>query len=486
MISVQQLRYRSIRFVIHHQHFFLSAGIILGLMGSAMAIGWLSKRGISFLSLILAGTFLALGLLIGYRLGRFEYGILAVPITAGLVNFYTLPTGTESRIVFSLLISLGMVGVWILQLFLSKDRVFLKPSSLNRPVKLFVVVSFISYFWSILLRDPQVFVWNSFPYVQLAALAVNVTLPLFALFVANKIEDMRWLKYIAWIVVGLGAFIIFSIVTKDGLNRLFFNGSRGLFATWACAICYALALFDKNLSRWVRLALLGVVLAWLYYYYVLNVVWLSGWIPIVIACAVITFFRSRRLFVIGVIIGTLYLALDYNKLYQQIVVSNINEGSAGRIILWEINIDLVMKHPLFGVGPAGYAVYYMTYNPTDARSTHNNYFDVLAQTGIVGFVIFIWMMITFLKLANRARLIVKNRETFSEAFAAAVIGGGVASMVAMMLGDWVLPFAYNQTITGFDNASFTWLFLGGGVALYQILKAKGTLRPDDITSVETI
>jgi len=39
----------------------------------------------------------------------------------------------------------------------------------------------------------------------------------------------------------------------------------------------------------------------------------------------------------------------------------------------------------------------------------------------------------------------------------------------MMLGDWVLPFAYNQTITGFDNAVFTWIFLGGVAGLYYLV-----------------
>ena len=95
-------------------------------------------------------------------------------------------------------------------------------------------------------------------------------------------------------------------------------------------------------------------------------------------------------------------------------------------------------------------------------------------------LIFIWMLLTFLNLTNQARRMVKGRGTFSEAFVAATIGGGVAAMVAMMLGDWVLPFAYNQTITGFDNSSFTWLFLGCGVALYHILRAKETLPTHDI------
>ena len=32
--------------------------------------------------------------------------------------------------------------------------------------------------------------------------------------------------------------------------------------------------------------------------------------------------------------------------------------------------------------------------------------------------------------------------------------------VGMALGDWVLPFVYNQTIAGFDHSAYTWLMLG--------------------------
>jgi hypothetical protein len=38
----------------------------------------------------------------------------------------------------------------------------------------------------------------------------------------------------------------------------------------------------------------------------------------------------------------------------------------------------------------------------------------------------------------------------------------------MMLGDWILPFAYNQTITGFDSAIFAWLMMGGMIALHRL------------------
>jgi O-antigen ligase len=115
----------------------------------------------------------------------------------------------------------------------------------------------------------------------------------------------------------------------------------------------------------------------------------------------------------------------------------------------------------------------MTYHPHNARSTHNNYFDVLAQTGFVGFAIFIWLFGTFISIGNQVRKALRGQRNFKEAFANATYGATIAAMVAMMLGDWVLPFAYNQTITGFDNAVYSWIFLGSMVSLYHIIGLGG-------------
>jgi hypothetical protein len=44
----------------------------------------------------------------------------------------------------------------------------------------------------------------------------------------------------------------------------------------------------------------------------------------------------------------------------------------------------------------------------------------------------------------------------------------VGIILAMALGDWVIPFVYNQTIAGFDYTIETWLAIGMLVALDAI------------------
>jgi O-antigen ligase len=445
----------------------IQAVIIVGLWGISLFAGRLIGKMfvIKKPELLIAAALAPIALLVLYRLGRFEYGLLAVLLTAGLVRV-RLPTGTQSEIVISLLVSMGLVGVWLFQMLVVDKKLLLKPSLINRPVLAFISVVIVSYVWSNLFRDPLVQSWGSFPLVQLAALIVMILLPGVALLVSNKVEGVKWLKWMAWIFIVLGVLSIVAYNLGLPFKRIF--NTDGIFPTWLAALAYGLALFDEDLPLWVRGLLLGLLASWIYWTFIKGLLWLSGWVPLGMACAVITFKRSRKLFSMAVIGGLIFLGLNFNYYYQRIYLDSRAEGDLERLELWRTNVDHVSKHPLFGSGPAGYAIYYMTYHPENARSTHNNFFDVLAQTGIVGFSILLWMLVTFLRTGNKTTRKLHGRRDFEEAFANATLGGCVGAIFSMMLGDWVLPFAYNQTIVGFDHSVYTWLFLGGMVSLYRI------------------
>jgi hypothetical protein len=39
----------------------------------------------------------------------------------------------------------------------------------------------------------------------------------------------------------------------------------------------------------------------------------------------------------------------------------------------------------------------------------------------------------------------------------------------MFLGDWILPFAYTQTIGGYKYTVYSWIFLGTLISVRQLL-----------------
>lgn len=458
-----------------------AAAVIAGVLLAVPAITFLYVRGRLDPLLVLAGI---VGVIVALRLfqvsERSNKGIVLLIIAAGMLSFVSLPTGRESRIPISMLVALALVVPWLLSMLWGKPPTRLKPSPINRPLIAFVAVSIISYFWSQIFRDPLLFVWSSFPMVQAAALVVNILLPLTLLYVANQVTEVRWLKYLVAVLLIFGvASVAFFFIDQRTGDLLFYRGTRGLFSMWVAAFAYGLALFHKGLKPWQRALLLLLVLIFVYRYFYVGRSWVSGWLPLGVACVIITWFRSRRLFFICMTVGLIYLAANFDFYYQDIVVAEQEEGSGtDRVELWVRNLTHVANHPFWGMGPAGYAPYNMTYHAADARSTHNNYFDILAQTGVIGFVTFLLIIVKLWRIGLRSVRHHAGRRDFEETYAVVAYSGVFGMAVGMMLGDWALPFAYNETIAGFDNAVLTWVLLGGMVAL-EMIGRESSSQADD-------
>jgi O-antigen ligase len=446
--------------------------LIAAVLAASVAASALAANSRNGVLLVLGAMGAILVLVVWSRSdGRMPLGVLAIAVSAGLLNFITLPTGTDSRLVLSLVLALLVTALWVADSLLVRRSFALIPSPLNMPVLAWAVVSVASFAWSMLMRDPLVYSYTSFLVVQAGALIVNVLLPLMILLVIQTLKDERWLDTLIWITLGVGAVVIWAGWLGLPLSRLYANGTRGLFGMWVVTMAAAVVLFDQQRPTWQRVALALLAGAWFHQQFVLHGAWISGWLPMVMALFVLAWLRSKPLFVLMVVVALAFVAANASELYLRIVVSNVEEGSMSRLDIWKMSLGHVVRHPLLGMGPAGYALYNMTYHPLDARSTHNNFFDVLAQTGIIGFTIFLWLMATVLRVSHMAYRRLKQRHDMSLALAAGVAAGTVGAMVGMMLGDWVLPFAYNQTISGFDNAVFTWLFFGAVGALEVITRA---------------
>lgn len=77
-----------------------------------------------------------------------------------------------------------------------------------------------------------------------------------------------------------------------------------------------------------------------------------------------------------------------------------------RLVFWRVHWQMFFEHPLAGVGMAGldkaYALYYAGVEPSDKMYTaHNIYFQLLADTGIVGFLGLVVLLAGFAAAARR-------------------------------------------------------------------------------------
>jgi O-antigen ligase len=189
--------------------------------------------------------------------------------------------------------------------------------------------------------------------------------------------------------------------------------------------------------------------------------WVSGWIPALVGFMAVTVFLRPRTGVL-LVIACVVLVAAYNSVFYSMLVTQQEQdgslgGEFGRLQLWQRNLAVIEGRYYLGTGPAGYALYYVAFVPDQAMSTHSNYVDTLAQFGVPGVVGLLGLLGSLWVSGIRAlRRLADERDRVA---CAVVLGGLPALGVAMWLGDWLIPFVYNQTIAGFDHSVYSWLML---------------------------
>ncbi len=439
--------------------------IVGGVLAAGLMMGYLTVRLQP--AYILAAVAMLPALLIALRWP--ESGVLALLLTAAFVRV-TLPTGTQSRIVASLVLTALLVLLWLGRALMEK-RPLLKPSSVNRPLMAILVVSVLSYIWGLIFRDPLVTPWRTWPIVQIAALAVMLLLPGALILTANTVPDLRWMKVLWWTMIGIGAGAMLAKWARADVRWI---NTGGLFSLWLVSLLYGQILFNQKLPTPLRLGFVGLLALWLYDRMILNTHWLAGWVPPMLAIGVLTFLKSRRGFLVFLIPAITFLVAYRGDYIQAIISGEATESGITRLAAWAVNWRVTGRHFLFGTGPAGYAVYYVSYFPSEAMATHSNYIDILSQLGIVGLACYLWFLGTSLVTGWRLQRALRGENGFAEGLAAGTLGGTCGVILAMALGDWLIPFVYTQTIAGFDYAVYSWVWMGAMVSLARAVLQQAT------------
>ncbi|RLC78221.1 MAG: hypothetical protein DRJ03_25575 [Chloroflexi bacterium] len=476
-------------FARYHASTLVRVGILVGLVCALPVVGYLATRPRLNPFFIIVALIVPIGAFAVLR--QIELGLVGM-LLAGVFVRVRLPTGTASEIVVSLLLCMGVMGIWIVRMLVEEKRLTLKPTPANFPLLAFVIVIFVSLVWGRIYRDVFVHDIGS-PFVAVASAVVMALLPATFLLVANLVQDVRWLRAMVWVFLAEGLVslavslvIDLGIGPTDTIRRIvFYNGvlwinTKGLYSMWYLSFALSFALFYRRLHWALRAALFVCVAGWVFWGFWLRTSWLSGWVPTFAAAGVITFLRSKKLFLIVVLV----IVVGAGGYYWRTSFQAESEESGGtRLAAYEVNWRVTGKHLLFGTGPAGYAAYYMSYFPMEGMASHSNYIDIIAQTGIVGTVFILWFFGVQVRGGYKVWRQIQNRGDFAESMTVAVLGGTAGCIIAMALGDWLFPFAYTQSITGFDAAMFNWFFMGMVWALNDIL-ASETPEVDNLQIIE--
>lgn len=442
--------------------------IVLAILLFSFFLGQHASTRIAILSYLAVGGVIATGLLIR----RLDIGLMMLIPVAFLAKF-ELGTGTNIALNAAILLTAMLLGIWIFRMIAIDRAIRLHPSRVNAPAILFIFFTTLS----LIIGNADWFIWAkekaSLP-AQMGAWMLY-TFPIgLLLLTGNSVRSLGDLQKLVWIFLILGSGYVLSRVPAQGfgpvINRYVYTSTGAMFWIWLATLAFGQLLYNSKLGRkqqfFLVLLIIGLfVTNWVYG----RREWVSGWLPPLIALYVIIWLRSWKLGLIITFTGGLILVLAYPVIYSEVMTDTQQYSAYSRFATLSIMFELFKTSPLFGLGPANYRFYTPLFYLLGWRvqfNSHNNYVDILVQTGLLGMIFFLWLIIELAILTWRLRRRTDNG--FVQGYLAATLGGLVGLLFSGFLGDWFLPYLYNIGIPGFRASLFAWLFLGGVVAIERI------------------
>ena len=389
-----------------------------------------------------------------------NYGFLLILLSAALVPF-SGPSGLNAAMLMVVL----MLGLWIMDMVVVKHNFVLIRSRVMLPIISFLVVSVIALgmgqvSWFVFAHQAPL---NS----QLGGFSIFIFSISAMLLAAHLIKDIRWLELIVWVFIGIGAFYVLGrALHLPFIDRIFQRGftAGSMFWTWLVALAVSQIIYNDKLIYRIKALLIGVVILTFYVAIVQAYDWKSGWLPPLAAVGVLILNRYRKLILLAipiVLFAGSYIVLD--------LIASDDYSWGTRLDAWKIVLTISRVSPILGMGFSNYYWYTPLFPIRGWRvsfNSHSQFVDLIAQTGYVGLLCFLWLLFETGRLSWR--LAGRLPKGFARAYSNGVFAGIIATLVAAFLVDWVLPFVYNIGLTGFRASVLPWIFMGGLLAVEQM------------------
>lgn len=403
------------------------------------------------------------------RLALPLYMLVASPSVA-----LSLGSGILSRLYLGNLLFALITLIWLFQIVLPqrKSGHVLLERSLSLPLLCLIVVGLLSIIYSRLFPDPNV--PYQYPHSNVSITLVNVSemmiligLPVFLAIVPGLVRTSRDAYWVMLSFVGVG--ILYALGT-------IFAAPLGLYSKEVILGVQRPEVFGANSSALGSLTLLFGSLAmtqalyatrwrsrltWglLSMLFCLGVVMSFGreaWVGLFLAVLVMVGFRTRNWSVLLVLFVPLLALLipgvadffDPSKTY-----------GSDRLKIWQDAITIWQKSPYMGVGAGNFQFFDRVYGSDKVGVAHNQYLQMLAETGVQGLFCLIWILIAVGVKALKSFNAAKSR--LGKSIALAYIGYYVSILFGGFFTGIFIPSAAAGGGTGpFVAASCRWLLFG--------------------------
>jgi O-antigen ligase len=434
----------------------------------AVAVGFLPASRVA----LLPGLALLIPLAILILMRHLQWGFLLLVPLAFLVDV-ALGTRTSVKLNATYLFTALLLGAWLLKMLVVDKRLRLAPSPVNLPALLFLGASTLAWIASFLpwvpLANAKASLAAQFGGHMIYALSIGTTL-----MVMNVLQSKRLVQIFTWMYLAFGIIYVLVQVIPWSFEYVvawFVDAHYGntVFWTLTAALAMAMGLFHQELTKSARGGLMMAASMVIVFGLLKRPEWISGWLPPIIAVVILLWLKNWRLGLVITLLASLALFQPATNFINQRVNTDVQQWSTfTRFATWSIVFELIKVNPITGLGPGNYPFYTLLYrivgNVFWRFNTHNNYFDIALQYGLLGLGLFAWMVAAIFKMALNVRK--KALDGFSQAFANAMVAGLIAILISGVFADWFLPFVYNIGLPGFQSSIFLWLFCGGLGSLY--------------------
>jgi hypothetical protein len=432
---------------------------LLVVVAALLVISVITFWGSPIIYLLIVVMLVGIGTLV-FMLRQPNIGFILV-FLGGMFIPFTGPSGLNAATVVVAL----MLGLWILDMMVVKRQFTFIRSKAMLPIVVFLGISIAALGmgqipWFVFARQAPLT-------AQLGGFAIFVFSLGATLLAAHLIKDIRWLQIIVWVFIGLSALYVLGRAANLSISdRLYTRGfsAGSMFWTWSVALTAGQIIFNDKLRPSSRALLVGIVVVTMYVAVVQAYDWKSGWLPPLVALAVLIGSRYRRLLIFGIpfaLMAILYVV--------QISIASDDYSWGTRVDAWRIILEISYVSPILGMGFSNYYWYTPLFPIRGwhvSFNSHSQFVDLIAQTGYIGLLCFLWVFFAMGKLSwEQAN---KLPPGFARGYAYSVFAGIIATMVAAFLVDWVLPFVYNIGLNGFRASIVAWIFMGGVIAIEQM------------------
>ena len=343
-------------------------------------------------------------------------GLVACILSLVAGQLVRIPIGSEGVLLPNDILLPGLAAGWLWNGMLAK-RVRFPASPLSWPIATMLAVFVLTFIGGL----------SQFPFLtgreQLVSALYIVRWAEYALLlfiIADVVRTEATGKRLLWTLFGAAGIVTvlgfiqlklfpnFSSMVPQGwdphigrmLSTWFDPNFLGGFLSFIAVIAGALALLAKGRSSvalWAFAAFLsvGVVLTFSR----------SGYAAFIAGVFVLTFLRSKRLFLLFVVVAGLVVT-TVPRVHDRVVGAfNVDETAKTRIVSWKNALTVYADHPVFGIGYNTYRYVQVDYGFQKDAADHSaggsdsSLLTILVTTGPVGLLAFCWMLWAYASIA---------------------------------------------------------------------------------------